>query len=96
MRLELAVEAEKARTDEGAVYEYTSALFRGPRGYEIELRGGAPKIAGTEATIVLAGKIEHAGDDDYRVLDGVQGRIPGDTVRFERICASSRPLKVAG
>lgn len=96
VRLELTVEAEKARTVEGAVYESTYALLRGPRGYEIELWGDAPRIEGDEATIVLTGKIEHAGDDDYRVQGGVQGRIPGDTVDFDKICGLDRPLKVEG
>lgn len=97
VRLEFTVEAEEAKTDDGAVYESTYACFLGTsRGYKIELWGDAPRIEGDEATIVLTGKIEHAGDDDYRVPEGVQGRIPGDTVRFGYICGVDRPLKVEG
>lgn len=96
VRLEVTVEAEKTKTDRGVVYEHTYALFLGTRGYEIELWGDAPEIKGNEATIVLTGKIEHAGDDTYRALEGVRGRIPGDTVRFKQICPVQRPLKVEG
>lgn len=95
-RLEFVVEAEKAKTDDGRLYEYTCVRFLGTRGYEIELRGDAPEIKGNEARIILTGKIERVGDDTYRALDGVQGRIPGDTVRFEQICPVQRPLQVEG
>jgi hypothetical protein len=97
VKLKLTVEAGKAKTDKGAVYESTYALFlSASRGFEIELWGHAPQIEGDEATIVLTGTIKHAGDDEYRALNGVQGRIPGDTVRFEQICALPKPLRVEG
>ena len=97
VRLEITVEAERAKTGEGAVYESTYVCFLGTsQGYRIELWGDAPEIVDDEATIVLTGKVEHAGDDDYRAPNGVQGRIPGGTVRFGRICGVDRPLKVEG
>ena len=96
VRLELTVEAEKAKTDRGRGIRKDPRAFLGTRGYEIELWGEAPEIKGNEATIVLIGKIEQVADDTYEAREGVQGRIPGDTVRFEQICPVQRPLKVEG
>ncbi len=96
VRLELTVEAEKAKTDYGEVYEYTWARFLGTRGHRIDLKGDAPEIEGDEATIVLTGQIERAADDTYRVRDGIQGKIPGGTIFFEQICGLNKPLKVEG
>lgn len=95
--IQVTVPAEKAKTKRGVVFEYTYALFRGmSSGFKIEFRGAAPMITGDEAIVILTAKVESVGDDVYRVEGGVKGRVPGDTVRFERICGLDKPLNVNG
>jgi hypothetical protein len=96
VELKIAVDARKVKTARGVVYEKMYALFRSRSGYKIELWGEAPEVTGDKATIILTEKVEGVGDGDYRIEGGVQGRVPGDTVRFEPVTWLDKPLSVKG
>lgn len=96
IRVEVKVDAESATKGGSIAYKYVVAKLLGRNhGYELELRGEAPEVEGEEATIILTGKVERVGDDIYRNLSGVQGALPGDTVRFDELF-TLKPLKVEG
>ena len=80
--IRVMVDAEKAKTEDGVVYESTYTLLHGTsRHFDIKFWGGAPKIEGDKAIITLSGKVEGVADDVYRARGGVLGRVPGDTVK---------------
>jgi hypothetical protein len=99
VEIEIPIEPESATTGDGQPYDFTYALLRNTdptSGWVLELRGDAPDIRDDEASVTLRGRVERVGDGDYRIEDGVKGRIPGDTVRFDRIGGSGRVLRVKG
>ena len=97
IRVEVKVEAQSVVERGSVTHKYVVAKLIGrERGFELELRGGAPEVDGEEAMITLTGRVGNVADDIYRNLYGVQGALPGDTVRFEKLSTLVRPLKVEG
>lgn len=96
VRIEVEVDAETVTKEGKLAYGTTVADLYDKSGYRIRLWGGPPEIDDDVAKIVLTGIVGDVGNGIYRNRDGVLGKVPGDTVRYDRLSTLTKPLKVEG